>query len=204
MNLYLRLCWVILRSLFRARRSVHEATTLELRVWPNDLDVNRHMNNGRFMSIVDLAIVELLMRTGFMSVVRSLGGHIVVGGSLITFRQQLTPFAKYRLQLQYLGCNPHWHVFGFVFLSRNGAIAAKGLLKGGAVRRGQGLLTSPRIWEQFQKLYGETVQVPVLPAYARDWLNLETTVLQSSYGEELATSAGVPVVPVEPYVRGQG
>lgn len=178
MNLYLRLIWVYLRALFKPPLGMLEPGELELRVLPNDLDLNRHMNNGRFMTILDLAIVDLLVRTRFMRVVRHLGGHIIEGGALISFRQSLTPFAKYRLQLRYLGCNAHWHVFAFTFLNGKGAVAARGLVKGGAVRKGRGLLTSARIWREFEAMYGEEVLPPALPAYARDWLALEATVCQ--------------------------
>lgn len=184
MNLYLRLIWVYLRALMQPVSSMHDETTLELRVLPNDLDLNRHMNNGRFMTILDLAIVNILVRTRFMRVVRSMGGYIIEGGALITFRQQLTPFSKYRLKLRYLGCNAHWHVFAFVFLNSRGGVAAKGLVKGGAVRKRAGLVSAQRIWQQFKTLYGQEVQPPVLPAYAEEWLNLETSMFQTPYFDD--------------------
>jgi acyl-CoA thioesterase FadM len=181
MNLYLRLIWVYLRARFQPPLNMLDPGELELRVLPNDLDLNRHMNNGRFMTILDLAIVHLLVRTRFMGVVRHLGGHIIEGGALISFRQSLTPFAKYRLQLRYLGCNAHWHVFAFAFLNDKGAVAARGLVKGGAARKGRGLLTAARIWREFERMYGEQVVPPPLPAYAREWLELEAAVNQIPY-----------------------
>lgn len=196
MNLYLRLIWVFLRARFRPALAMHDTSTLTLRVLPTDLDLNRHMNNGRFMTILDLAIVDLLVRTRFMRVVRHLGGHIVEGGAMITFRQSLTPFAKYQLQLKYLGCNPHWHVFAFAFLNDKGAVAARGLVKGGAVRKGRGLLTSARIWREFEALFGERVMPPPLPAYAREWLELEATVCQIPY--DRSDSDLVPLTEVPP------
>ena len=36
-----------------------------LRVLPNDLDINGHMNNGRYLTIVDLMLVEYFGRSGF-------------------------------------------------------------------------------------------------------------------------------------------
>jgi hypothetical protein len=46
MNLWFRLLWLLL---FRDRRAVHllATTTVRLRVWPSDLDLYRHVNNGR-------------------------------------------------------------------------------------------------------------------------------------------------------------
>jgi acyl-ACP thioesterase len=56
MNLYLRLLWTLLRAPFKPRIVLGDTIELKLRVWPNDLDVNGHMNNGRYMTITDLAI----------------------------------------------------------------------------------------------------------------------------------------------------
>ena len=39
----------------------NEITT---RVWFNDLDINFHMNNGRYMTICDLTRVDLFVRSG--------------------------------------------------------------------------------------------------------------------------------------------
>lgn len=49
MNLYLRLLWTWLRARSKPAIAMGDTIELQLRVWPNDLDVNGHMNNGRYM-----------------------------------------------------------------------------------------------------------------------------------------------------------
>jgi acyl-CoA thioesterase FadM len=175
-SLYLRLFWIYIGAHFRAKLGMQDPIELQLRVLPNDLDLNRHMNNGRFMTVLDLGIVEAVVRSGFMKAIRSLGGHLMTGGALITYRRSLNPFAKYTLRLRYLGTDGQWHVFSFVFLQASGAVSAKGLLKGAGVRKGKGIIPSSLLWQQFQDRFGLEVKPPALPEYAREWLSLEAKV----------------------------
>jgi len=181
MNLYFRLFWTYLRAMLKPGIDPGDMVEMDMRVWPNDLDVNRHMNNGRFMTVLDLGIIESLVRSRFFKVVRSLGGFPMEGGTLITYRKQLSPFQKYKLRMWYLGCDRFWHVFSFVFMTADGKVAARGLLKGGAVKRGTGLIPSDQIWGQYETLFGEKVTPPPLPEVARRWLQLEADVYAAEH-----------------------
>jgi hypothetical protein len=44
MNLYFRLMWTIIRSIFRPKIDFSDEIVLKLRIFPNDLDINRHLN----------------------------------------------------------------------------------------------------------------------------------------------------------------
>jgi acyl-CoA thioesterase FadM len=39
----------------------------QFRVLPNDIDINGHMNNGRYLTMLDLRIVEYFIRVGLAS-----------------------------------------------------------------------------------------------------------------------------------------
>ena len=56
MNLYFRLLLAVLKALRAPRARLGETVELTLRVWPTDLDLNGHMNNGRYLTMVDLAL----------------------------------------------------------------------------------------------------------------------------------------------------
>src|SRR5208283_4679769 len=46
--------------------------TLRMRVWPNDIDLNLHMNNARYLSIMDYARTHYLARTRLLEhIIRS-------------------------------------------------------------------------------------------------------------------------------------
>ena len=67
MNLYLRLILTLLRSLLKPAIEIGDTIELKLRVLPNDLDFNGHMNNGRYLTILDLALIEYMTRAGLVS-----------------------------------------------------------------------------------------------------------------------------------------
>ena len=64
MSLYLRLFWTVLALTWRKPIGLLETSAINLRVWPNDLDVNLHVNNGRYLTLADLGVVTLSGRMG--------------------------------------------------------------------------------------------------------------------------------------------
>jgi hypothetical protein len=68
MNLYLRLLWTWIAARFKPAIRMGDTIEMSLRVWPGDLDINGHMNNGRYMTITDLAVIEYFTRAGFLPI----------------------------------------------------------------------------------------------------------------------------------------
>ena len=66
MNLYLRLFLLLFRLIGLPRKGLLEESRVAFRVLPNDCDVNLHMNNGRYLSFMDLGRVHLVAQVGLM------------------------------------------------------------------------------------------------------------------------------------------
>jgi acyl-CoA thioesterase FadM len=199
MTLYFRLLLVWLTSLWKPRLGMHDVLELPMRVLPNDLDLNVHLSNARYLSVLDLGVIAILVRSRFMKAIRSLGAFPMEGGVMISYRSQIHPFARYRLRLWYLGCDEYWHVFAFAFVRADGRLAAKGLVKGGAVRRAEGLVRTQEIWERYTAQTGEPVRPPPLPAYARDWLAAERAAMDHMMVRDpVADEAFLPTVTEAP------
>lgn len=66
MNLYLRLLWLLWRLHSLRRRGLFEESRVAFCVWPNDCDLNLHMNNGRYLSLMDLGRVYLTAQSGLL------------------------------------------------------------------------------------------------------------------------------------------
>ncbi len=108
MKLYFRLIRILLVALMRPRLGILEESVVDFRVWPNDLDVNLHMNNGRYLTIMDLGRVDLIVRVGLMRLIIRRRWAPVVGMATIRFRKSLTPFQKYRLKTRVVCWNDKW------------------------------------------------------------------------------------------------
>ena len=64
MNLWLRLLWALSSWRSRGKLSVWDVGVRSFRVWPSDLDIFNHMNNGKYGSLMDLARLDLMLRSG--------------------------------------------------------------------------------------------------------------------------------------------
>ena len=134
MNLYLRLAWLLLSYRFKPRLSFDDALERPMTVMPGDLDLNGHVNNGRYLTLVDLAIIELFLRSGVMLKAWRSGWRPMLGASMITYRRGLQPFARYSLRFQLQSWDERWNYFRFEFV-HGGRIAAAGYAKGAMVGR---------------------------------------------------------------------
>lgn len=132
MNLYLRLIWLLLTYRFKPQMEFTDILDRPMRVMPGDLDINGHVNNGRYLTLVDLAIIETFLRSGVLFKAFRQGWRPMLGGSLITYRRGLTPFSKYTLRFQLQSWDERWNYFRFEFI-QGGKTAALGYAKGAMV-----------------------------------------------------------------------
>jgi acyl-CoA thioesterase FadM len=171
MNLYLRLLWTLLRCWRMPRIEAGDSLLRSLRVLPNDLDINGHMNNGRYLTVVDLMLMEYFVRSGFARVMLREGWRPMSGGSFISYRRGLKPFQTYDLRFRLDACDGEWNYMRFEFTSR-GKVCAAGYMKGAAVS-GRGLVPNAVSYAKM----GMDVPAAPLPAPVRHWLAAEQGVM---------------------------
>jgi acyl-CoA thioesterase FadM len=176
MNLYLRLLWALLRSMRLPSIQPGDWIERSFRVWPNDLDINAHMNNGRYLTIVDLMLVEYFVRTGFARTMFSAGWRPMSGGAFIVYRKGLKPWQRYRMRFTLAGADAAWNYMRFQFLREDGTLCAAGYMKGAAV--------------------GPKGLVPNAESYARSGLAFEQQDLPAPVVQWLAAEAGVMTEPL--------
>ena len=64
MNLYLRLLFLLFRLIGLPRKGPLEESRVAFRVLPTDCDINLHMNNGRYLSFMNLGRLHLVAHLG--------------------------------------------------------------------------------------------------------------------------------------------
>lgn len=101
---------------------------IPLRVLPNDLDTNMHMNNGRYMTIMDLGRIDMLIRNGMLKALRHNKWYPVVGSAKINFRRSLEPFQAYELKTRIIGWTDKWIYIEQDFVVGE-TLYAKGIVK---------------------------------------------------------------------------
>ena len=133
MNLYLRFLILLIKSFAKPKLELLDSSILKFRVLPNDLDLNMHMNNGRYLSIMDLGRTDLLLRIG-------LGQHLIenkwmpiVGHLHMRYRRPLKAFQYYELLTRIVTWDEKWVYLEQRFISNNKCIAVglvQGLIRG--------------------------------------------------------------------------
>jgi acyl-CoA thioesterase FadM len=170
MNLYWRLLLTLLTAPFKSRIAVGDTITMRFRVWPNDLDVNGHMNNGRYMTIADLATIEYFSRNGFLPVALKKGWRPMLGGSMLSFRRGLRPFRAYTLHYTVVCWDDRWSYFRFEF-RQAGETMAVGFAKG-AVVGPRGIVSSRDAYGAL----GMNSASPTFPDSVQAWIEADRLI----------------------------
>jgi len=132
MNLWLRLIKVMLGALFARRIGILSTSRITLRVWPNDLDFNGHVNNGRFLTLADLGRIDFMVRTGSLGVARKHRAIPIVADAMAKFRRDLRPFQRFVLESRVVGWDEKWIFLEHRFIVEGrviGVVAIKGVFR---------------------------------------------------------------------------
>jgi YbgC/YbaW family acyl-CoA thioester hydrolase len=97
MNLYARLLWLLTRRHRRPTLTIWDTVRTPFRVWPNDLDFNGHMNNGRYLTLLDLGRIDMMTRSNTWKKAMDAGWYPVVAAQEITYKRSLKPFQKFEI-----------------------------------------------------------------------------------------------------------
>lgn len=108
MNLWLRLLWVLIGQRCLGGSSLLDDLRLSFHVMPHDLDLQMHMNNGRYLTLMDLGRIALMKRTGLLSELRRLRGFGVAGGIVVHFIRPLSLFQQVNLHTRVVSWDEKW------------------------------------------------------------------------------------------------
>jgi acyl-CoA thioesterase FadM len=92
--------------MFLARRpalGIREVGVVAIRVLPTDLDFAGHMNNGVYLSIMDIGRIDLFRRVGAWSTLLKAGYGPVIANETITFRRSLKLWQKFTIESRVIG-----------------------------------------------------------------------------------------------------
>ena len=122
-----------------------EPDLLRLRVWPNDIDFNFHLNNARHLSLMDYGRMHLLARAGLLKPIFKARWVPVVGAVWMTYRRSLPLWASYQLETRLVCWDERWFYMEQTFTGKQGLVAV-GWVKG-ALRGRNGVVAPQRIMD---------------------------------------------------------
>ena len=110
-----------------------DSSVLDFRVCPNDLDIYGHMNNGRYLTLMDLGRADWIWRTGLGRVARIYRWKPLVAASKIRYRKSLMLFQRFSLHTRIIGWDQKWFYLEQVFKKGERVVASasvRGLFRG--------------------------------------------------------------------------
>jgi len=163
MNLWFRLFLMLLRRPWRQPVSAFDTTVVPMRVWPLDLDLNRHVTNGRYFTLSDVGRMDYVLRSGAFRVALRQRALPIVGDVWGKFRRELRLFESFEVHTRMLGWDAKWSFMEHRFVKDGrvvGVVIMRGLFRGrqGNVPPGD-----------FAVELGLPEQSPALPAWLSDW-----------------------------------
>jgi len=164
MNLFLRLLLLLLTAPFRPRCDVLGPSRKRFIVWPPDLDVLFHVNNGVYLSMLDVARVDLMLRSGIGKRLRKTGVYPVVAAQTIRFRRSLQLFQAFEVETQVIGWDEKAFIIQHHFL-RGGEVVAEAVVRSRFLRRRGGTVSSRELLD----LIGHAGESPPLPEWIQAW-----------------------------------
>ncbi len=143
MNLIFRMIYVAILSLFRKTLGIgNSISELRLRVLPNDLDINLHMNNGRYLTMCDLNRVDLFIRTGLMKAMFKRSWIPLIAEHTMTYKKPLSLFDSFILRTEVTRWDEKYFYMTHTF-STNDLIVAEGTSRGCVYAKKKKMVVAP-------------------------------------------------------------
>lgn len=139
------------------------------RVLPHDIDVNLHLNNGRYLQLMDVNRVEWLLRTGVVDFVRKHRWKPILGSTAIHFRRELRLWEVGVASTRLVGWDDRWAYLEHRIATSDGKPVAVAMARAGFRANGA--------WMPIERLRAALpfpVEPMALPAHARAWQALDS------------------------------
>lgn len=154
MNLWMRLLRYLILARWRPALVLPAGVSVtRFRAWPSDLDPSMHVNNGKYLSLMDLGRLDLVVGGGLWRPVLRNGWTPVALNILIRYRREIKLFQRFRIETRLLTWNETHVVMEQVFVleggARDGQVAARALFKGGIYdRKARSFVTIARLMQE--------------------------------------------------------
>lgn len=168
-NVWWRTLLVMLRARSRVRRGkglgVLDVSRVRLTTMPTDLDILGHMNNGRYLSLMDLGRWDWLIRSGLLGAMQRHKWYAVVSSQTVSYRKSLKPWQRFTIESRVLG-----HDDKTMFLEHRcvvqGEIYARAVVGARILYRTGGHVPHETVFAAV----GRPDDAPELPSWVGEWV----------------------------------
>ncbi|MFC7431518.1 MULTISPECIES: acyl-CoA thioesterase [unclassified Agrococcus] len=138
MHMLLRFLYAMLVRGARAPRlQIGDVSRIDHRVQLVDIDLLGHMNNGRYLSFMDLGRIDLTKRAGMAAHLSKAHIHAVVGQQSIAYRRSIGFLQRFTLESRLVGADERSVYVEQRFVAK-GEVMARAVVRGRFIQRGVG------------------------------------------------------------------
>jgi acyl-CoA thioesterase FadM len=163
-NMLLRTLLTMIRSRRRMPLDFRAVGRITMRVMPNDLDMLRHVNNGIYLSLMDLGRMDLMLRSGKWQALQRRGWYPVAASVTVTYRRSLRLWQRYELETRLVGFDDKAMYIQQRFV-RDDEVYVEGLMRGRFLRTSGGTVSVAELGE----LAGIDPATMPIPEWMADW-----------------------------------
>lgn len=144
---FLRFAYHLQRAKFKPKlEHPFIESTIPMRVWLTDIDTFMEMNNGRFLTLMDIGRLEIGSRLGLLSVLKQNKWGLMVGAVSTRFRRRFRPLEKFTLHTKMLYFDERWFYFHQWFTGKDGTARASFLVRTAVISK-NGLVPTEAVKE---------------------------------------------------------
>lgn len=177
MNLLFRLLHLLFAHRFRPAAGPLDEVVTPFRVWPTDLDLNRHMNNGKYLSVMDVARVDLMLRSKLIGTLKRARTYPLVASQSIRYRRALHLFGRFEVRTRVLGWDDRFVYLQQSFVAR-GELAASAVVKAIFLHAERGRVEPAELFG-LAGIQGDELE---LPGWVTDWVASEDAAWEAAGG----------------------
>ena len=164
MNLLFRLLLTLIMAPRRPRCALKGPARISFHCWFTDLDVLMHMNNAKYLALMDLARLDLMIRSGVFQQFRANDFYPVIVAETIQFRKSLKLFDAFEIETAILGWDEKAFILEQQFL-KGEEVVAVATVRAQFLRKAGGTVSPAEILA----LMDVQEASPVLPEAVRVW-----------------------------------
>lgn len=164
-NLYFRLIFIRLAWWLRLTPApIWGPVITKLRVFPNDLDIYRHMNNGRYLTVMDIGRSQLIHASGYAKKLKKLGWYPIVAGQTISYRHSLLLWQKYEIETKIIGFDERWCYISQVFTA-DSKVTTRAIVRIKFLKSTGGSVSNEELYEELGPVPADLV----VPDWMTEW-----------------------------------
>ena len=167
---WLRLGWHMVKALRAPRLGTFDSHAIHTRIWPQDIDPWRELNNGRTLTLYDLGRISMFLRSELSAVMRREGWGGTVAGVSVRFRRRVTLWQRVEIRSRLVGWDHR-----FVYLTQSmwaGDTPASQVLVRIAIVEGGRMVPTERVGAALRAA-GIDLPETRLPGWVRAWIAAE-------------------------------